>query len=63
MQFLAELKQRNKPLFWFGLFNIVVGIVCLILMQTDDKEILNVNRWLKPMKFYFSVGIMIWTMG
>ena len=63
MNFISELKQRNKLLYWFGLFNIAVGIVCLILMQVDDKQILNVNRWLKPMKFYFSVGLMILTMG
>jgi hypothetical protein len=63
MNFIAELKRRNKALWWFGLFNIAVGVVCLILMQIDDKQILNVNRWLKPMKFYFSVGIMILTWG
>lgn len=63
MNFITELKGRNKALWWFGLFNIAVGIVCLILMQSDDGVILNVNRWLKPMKFYFSVGIMILTWG
>jgi hypothetical protein len=63
MNFILELKQRNKPPFWFGLLNIAVGIICFILMQVDSQQILNVNRWLKPMKFYFSVGIMILTMG
>ena len=63
MNFISELKHRNKSLFWFGLFNIAVGFICLILMQVDNLQILNVNRWLKPMKFYFSVGIMILTMG
>ena len=56
MNFLSELKQRNPALWWFGLFNIVVGVICLFLMQIDEIQILNVNRWLKPMKFYFSVG-------
>lgn len=32
-------------------------------MQVDDRQLLNVNRWLKPMKFYFSVGLIILTMG
>jgi hypothetical protein len=63
MNFVSELKQRNKSLFWFGVFNIAVGVICLILMQVDDKQVLNVSRWLKPMKFYFSVGLMILTMG
>jgi len=63
MNFLSELKKRNALLYWFGLFNIAVGIICLILIQVDDAKILEVNRWLKPMKFYFSVGIMTMTMG
>jgi len=63
MNFLSQLKQRNALLYWFGLFNIAVGIICLILIQSDDAQILGVNRWLKPMKFYFSVGIMTMTMG
>ncbi len=63
MSFITQLKQRNPALFWFGIFNIIVGIACSILMQLDDHRLLNVNRWLKPMKFYFSVGLMILTMG
>ncbi len=63
MKFISELKQRNQLLFWFGLFNIVVGLLCFLLMQFDEQQILTANRWLKPMKFYFSVGLMIFTMG
>jgi hypothetical protein len=51
MNFILELKERNKSLFWFAVFNIAIGIICLILMQVDSQQILNVNRWLKPMKF------------
>jgi hypothetical protein len=40
-----------------------VGIICLILIQADNTQILGVSRWLKPMKFYLSVGIMVLTMG
>ena len=63
MNFFAELKRRNALLFWFGLFNLAVAIVCLILMPSDQTQILGVNRWLKPFKFYASVGIMVLTMG
>ena len=63
MNFLSGLKQRNKLLFWFGLFNLAIGLICFVLMQVDDKQVLNVNRWLKPVKFYFAVGLMILTMG
>lgn len=63
MSFISQLKHRNPLLFWFGVFNFVVGLICLLLIQTDDLLILGVSRWLKPMKFYFSVGLMIFTMG
>ncbi len=61
--FLSELKKRNNTLYWFGLYNLAVAILCIILMQFDAKQILGVSRRLKPMKFYFSVWIMVWTMG
>lgn len=60
---IAELKQRNKLLYWFGWFNVIAGLICLWGMPFDSTQLLGVNRWLKPMKFYFSVGIMSWTMG
>ena len=59
MNFFSELKRRNPLLFWFGLFNLAVAIVCLLLMPSEETKILGVNRWLKPFKFYSSVGIMI----
>ena len=61
--FLSELKNRNGTLYWFGLYNLAVAILCIILMQFDWQQILGVSRWLKPMKFFFSVWIMAWTMG
>lgn len=63
MNFINELRRRNKLLYWFGLFNIVAGVACIFLQFTDDAVLLGVNRWLKPMKFYFSVGIMTVTMN
>jgi len=63
MSFFKELKRRNPLLFWFGLFNLVVAVVCLVLMPFETMRILGVNRWLKPFKFYASVGIMSLTMA
>lgn len=63
MAFFHQLKQRNPLLYWFGWFNILVGLACLTGMYIDNMQVLGVNRWLKPMKFYLSVGIMVWTMG
>ena len=63
MNFFAELKRRNALLCWFGLFNLFVAIACLALMPFEETQILGVNKWLKPYKFYATVGIMVLTMG
>jgi len=63
MNFFAELKRRNALMYWFGLFNLAVAIVCLVLMPFEETHLLGVNRWLKPFKFYASVGIVILSLG
>lgn len=61
--FFAELKQRNSLLFGFGCYNIIIALICTFLITADNTEILGVSRWLKPIKFYVAVGIMVFTMG
>jgi hypothetical protein len=63
MNFFSELERRNALLYWFGLFNLAMAVVCLVLMPFEEFKILGVNRWLKPFKFYASVGIVILTLG
>ncbi|MDP9230612.1 MAG: hypothetical protein M3O67_08065 [Bacteroidota bacterium] len=62
ISFLSELRKRNGYLYWFGWYNFILGIICVSLMQFDTVQLLGINRWIKPMKFFFSVGIMVWTM-
>ncbi len=40
-----------------------MGLICIALIQFDSMQILGINRWIKPLKFFLSVGIMSWTMG
>src|ERR1700738_14636 len=63
MSFFNELRNRNRLLYWFGWYNILVGIICLVMIFVDDKQLLGISRWIKPTKFFLSVGIMVWTMG
>jgi hypothetical protein len=63
MNIFTELRRRNKLLYWFGILNIAVAVICIVLQFTDAAQILGVSRWVKPMKFYFSVGLMAWTMN
>jgi hypothetical protein len=42
---------------------LAAGIACAILTQLDNKIVLGINAWIKPMKFYFSVWTFCWTMA
>lgn len=61
--FVYELKQRNKTLYYFGWINIACAALCLIAMLFDHTQIIGINAWIKPMKFFVSVAIFTWTMG
>ena len=63
MQFLFQLKQRNPLLFWYGVLNFFAAIICAVLTQTTNTTVLNINAFVKPMKFYISIGIFVCTMG
>ncbi len=61
--FLDTLKERNYPLYWFGWFCFVAAIVCVVLMNTSSKQVLGINAWIKPFKFFLSSGIFTWSMA
>ncbi len=60
---LQYLQQRNPLLFYAGLTNFFLGIVCRALMLVDRRELMGVSLWLKPFKFFISIFILQWTMA
>ena len=63
MQWLHELHQRNQLLYLFGWLCFAGGIICSILTQTITVQVNNINAFIKPMKFFFSVWTFCWTIG
>lgn len=63
MGFLLHLRHRNKLLYYFGFYNLLLALICIALLLADDQQILGINRWIKPLKFFLSVWIMAWTMA
>jgi hypothetical protein len=63
MNFLHELRKRNIILYYFGWIYFVGGIVCIIMTLASDTTVLGINAWIKPMKFFFSIWIFVWTMA
>jgi hypothetical protein len=63
MNFLKQLNQRNPVLYYFGWIYFLGGIFAAILSLTTDTIVLGINAWIKPMKFFFSIWIFVWTMA
>lgn len=61
--FYTTLLNRNRPLAVFGLLNFAAAALLLVLIQFDNHELLGINRWIKPFKFFVSVGIWSWSMA
>lgn len=61
--FLSQLKARNAALYYFGMVNLFCAVVCLVLSQATHVEVLGVNAFFKPAKFFLSTTIFVWTMG
>lgn len=61
--FIAELKKRNRLLFYFGAVNLVSALICVLLILFTDTIVLGINSWIKPFKFFLSSVIFCWSMG
>jgi hypothetical protein len=61
--FLETLKSRNETLFYFGLANLVLAFIFLILSQTTTTQVLGINAWIKPFKFAFSTVLYTFAMA
>jgi len=60
---VQEQIKRNSIFFWYGIYNFVLFSICIGFSLFDDTQVLGKNAWLFPMKYYFSIGIFIWSMG
>jgi hypothetical protein len=63
MKFLKEINRRNHILYLFGWIMFAAGIICAMMTQLSTTQVLGINAWIKPMKFYFSIWIFCWTMA
>ncbi|RYY31716.1 MAG: hypothetical protein EOO04_00115 [Chitinophagaceae bacterium] len=63
MQFVNELFRRNRVLAMFGSFNFIAAAICVVLIITTNIRVNNINAFIKPFKFYISIGIFCWTMS
>lgn len=60
---IRKLFQDNKPLIVAGILSLVFAGICVTLVLSDPTEILGINRWIKPAKFFISITIFLWTIA
>ncbi len=61
--FLATLALRNAPLYYFGWVCLAGALGCALLTQLSRRQVMGVNAWVKPFKFFASIALFVWTMG
>ncbi|MFN5135010.1 MAG: hypothetical protein ACK5DG_06800 [Chitinophagaceae bacterium] len=61
--FLSELKNRNELLYWFGMVCMAGAIGCLLMTFISTKEVLGINAFIKPIKFFLSIAALAFTMS
>lgn len=58
-----ELDRRSAPLARTAAFFALVALVMAGLWAIDSREILGINRWIKPLKFSLSLTIYLATLA
>lgn len=58
---IKELFKDQKPLMIAGAVSLACSIFLAIVSLFDSTEILGINRWIKPLKFFVSTAIFVWT--
>lgn len=60
---LTKVKKESAVLFWSAIIMVFFFIVSLAGLLIDDRTLLGVNVWIKPLKFSISIGVYLLTVG
>jgi len=60
---LKTVKKESPILFFIAVLHAIGMMACLIGLVLDERTLLGVNVWIKPLKFAISTGIYILTVG
>lgn len=60
---INELWEKQKPLLMAGLVSFICFLILAVVMMFDSTQVLGINRWIKPIKFFTSITIFVWTIA
>jgi hypothetical protein len=61
--FMRELRARNPLLFAVGVAHVILLIIMAMVAPFDERQVMGINPWIKPMKFAVSITIYALTIG
>jgi hypothetical protein len=61
--FFSELRARNPVLHFYGWLCLAGALVCMAFIFTSNTQVLGINAWIKPAKFFLSTVVFAWSMG
>jgi hypothetical protein len=62
-EFSTQIWRRNRPLAMLGWVHAALFATTILLAVVDDRQVMGVNTWIKPMKFMFSLAVYLWTIA
>ncbi|MCE2612189.1 hypothetical protein LVD13_04330 [Flavobacteriaceae bacterium D16] len=60
---LRKVRKESPILYYIAIINLIGALICIPGLLWDDRTLMGVNVWIKPIKFLISVGIYILTLG
>jgi hypothetical protein len=61
--FIRELRARNPLLFVLGMAHIILLLIMVMIAPFDERQVMGINPWIKPIKFAISIAIYALTIG
>jgi hypothetical protein len=61
--FFETIKDKNELLFIYGAICLFGAVICLPLTKYSSIQIMGINGWIKPFKFFLSAAIFTWAMA
>jgi hypothetical protein len=59
----GEVRRRDRVLWRVGLANLALAALMLLGLAVDERVVLGLNPWVKPLKFALSITIYVWTIA
>ena len=60
---LAEVHRRDALLSLTGWAHVALAVPMLVGLAVDERLVLGINPWIKPLKFALSITIYVWTVA